>query len=653
MENWKKKAIELISNLGLSYKEFPEVTEYKPQKIRISEKEAPTLPRSTPERHGISSRRIYDMLCALENEERANIHSIMVIKDGEVISECSRSGYSVNLWHLSHSMTKTVTAMAIGLLVDDSLLEIKTKVCSFFPQYKATDTNFDTMTVEDLLSMSSGSTFGEVGSVTESEWTRCFFQSPLNFVPGEEFAYNSMNSYILACIADKILREKRQIGLTEYLAERILSPLGIKNYLFEIGPEGIEKGGWGLYMSAESWAKLGILMLNNGIWGGRRILSKKWVAESTSMQITTPEGTGDYNYGYHLWVSRKSGNFLFNGMLGQNVWVCPKNNIVVSINSGNNELFQQSPALNIITEALGADIHIDELRIRADIARLREKEKNFFTSREWIIPKKRLHGILYLLGIKNSRPFDSSFNRLLGDYIFAKNNQGILPLFVRVMQNNYSGGIERFSFKREGDALFLYVTEGKNEYSIRLGIYGYEESIIDLNGEKYILNSAIESTEEESVITYKVEIVFPELPNTRRFTLTLSDEGRLDVKMSELPDNAIADAFLSSAELINPQSNIAMELINRNLGTNFISEKIRELFYPELVAADEKSEYATEILREENMITERKINSSALIRSLVYRFVGIEEEGEEKKQKSFGGMLLSSLFGRLFNNDQE
>ena len=650
MENWKKKAVELITNLGLSYKENPSVTEYNPSKTEISKEEFPTLSRSTPEKHGISSKRIYNMLTALEKEAKANVHSIIVVKDEEVICEASKQGYSTTRWHLSHSMTKTVTGMAIGLLYDDGYISVSDKVADFFPEYKIADKNFKNLTVEDLLSMSSGSTFGEAGSVTESEWTRAFFESPLRFIPGEAFAYNSMNSYILARIADKILREKENKTLSEYIAERIFMPLQIKNFLFEKGPEDVEKGGWGLYMSVESWAKLGIMMLNNGVFNGKRILSKKWVAESCSMQISTPEGSGDYSYGYHLWVSKTTADFLFNGMLGQNVWVCPKNNIVVAITCGNNELFQESPALKIITETLGGDINLDELRIKKDISLLKEKQKTFFDSREWITPKKSMHGLLYLFGIKNPQPFAPEFNTLLGDYEFARNNQGILPLFVRVMQNNYSGKISRFSFRRDGERLFLYVSEGEQEYPIELGMYGYKESIVDYNGEKYILNSAIQAREETDTANavYDIEIVFSELPNTRRMTLIIDPNGKMTVEMSEIPDNAIADAFLNSEELINPQSNMIMELINRNLGTNFISDKIREIFYPILVAASTESPYMDDILSEENAILERKINSSALIRSLIYRFIGVEEEGEEKKQKSFGGMLLSSIFGKLF-----
>ena len=122
--------------------------------------------------------------------------------------------------------------------------------------------------------------------------------------------------------------------------------MGIRSYLWEKGPEGCEKGGWGLYMSPESWARVGIMMMQGGVFMGRRILPEEWVRESTAEKAIVPEINGNFNYGYHLWVSRNGSEILFNGMLGQNVWLCPGNNIMVVMTGGNNEIFQQSSALD-------------------------------------------------------------------------------------------------------------------------------------------------------------------------------------------------------------------------------------------------------------------------------------------------------------------
>ena len=256
MEKWKKRAIDLLSSIALGSDDNPSVIPQFPQKTEISERESRTLPRAHPEKHGISSKRLYNMLCELEGEMRSNIHSIILLADGEVVMEASRDGYDGSMYHLSHSMSKTVTGMAVGLLVDDGLLSTDMRLVDILPGYAYKDKRFEDITVAHLLSMSAGVTFNEAGAVTDLAWTESFFASGLKFNPGTKFLYNSMNSYILARIVTKVSGK----SLLELVVERIFEPLEITNYFWEIGPEGVYKGGWGLYLSAESWAKLGELI---------------------------------------------------------------------------------------------------------------------------------------------------------------------------------------------------------------------------------------------------------------------------------------------------------------------------------------------------------------------------------------------------------
>ena len=89
-------------------------------------------------------------------------------------------------------------------------------------------------------------------------------------------------------------------------------------------------------------------MLRGGKHEGRQLLSRAWVEAATSTHSITPLSTGAFNYGYQIWVGRDKDEFLFNGMLGQNVWVLPREDLVVAMTAGNNELFQESAALNLI-----------------------------------------------------------------------------------------------------------------------------------------------------------------------------------------------------------------------------------------------------------------------------------------------------------------
>lgn len=642
MENWKKKAVELITNLALSYKPYPAVIEYHPQKTKLSAPEKKSLKRSTPEKHGVPSQTLCELLSDLEAEKRANVHSILIIKDGDVIAEASRAPYSPNIFHLSHSMTKTVMGMIIGLLYDDRLIDVRDTVADFFPDVALSGDSLK-ITVEHLLTMSSGVTsFGELGTVTEKDWTKAFFEAELDFAPGENFYYNSMNSYILARIADKILKDKFNLSLSEYADTRIFAPLGIENYHWETGSEGVLKGGWGLYMSAESWAKLGIMMLRYGKYGERQILSERWVNESIRSHKVTPESTGDFNYGYHLWVGRKDGDFLFNGMLGQNVWICPKNNIVVVLTSGNNELFQQSPALAIIKKYLGSDITKPLKASRRDSAALKEKTESFFASRARIILPRAPKRLLPFLPVKHTA--ESFFKGLCGKYTLAKNNQGILPLFVRVMQNNYQGGIESLEIESAGDRLKITSVEGGKSYCFDAGFYEYKTTALDICGEKYFISAAIASANSENgKKCYKLALAFPELPNDKSVELLFGEDRVLSVNMKETPDEKMVLALIESLTA-SKKSAFFVDLIEKNLGKGFIENKLSELFGPKLIAVRTDAPEYSEILAEENQKMEEKIASSALIRSLVYSFIGIVPEPEAQRPTN----ILASILGKLF-----
>lgn len=615
MNKWKMRAVELLTGLAFTSKPNPAVIPYVPSKTEISRAEAKHFRRTTPERRGISSKRMLNMLTSLENDPRAKLHNIIVVKDGEVICEASRPGYSVNIRHLSHSMSKTLTGMAIGILCSEGALSLDTRIADIFKEQKIIDKRFLNMTVRHLLTMSSGVGFSEAGSVTEYEWTRAFFDGRLSFAPGENFAYNSMNSYILS----KIVVRRTGMSLTDFINTRIFRPMGITNFFLEKGPEGVEKGGWGVHLSAENWAKLGVMMLSGGVFEGKRILPAAWVAESTATQIKVPEKTGDYNYGYHLWVHKTRDFFLFNGMLGQNVWVCPKNNIVAVVNCENNELFQKSAVIEILENYLGADIGHDRYDSAAAIA-LKEKERAFFESRRFANPKPPKKGITYKLGLRTREPFDKAWNKILSTFTFQQNNHGFLPLIIRAMQNNYSGGIESVTFEKDGHNLVFISHEGGVDYKFNVGLYGFKTNVINVEGEVYIVNALGEAgLDENGNPTYKVELVLPEMPNSRYIVFTPQSDGKLIMKMSEMPNEKIADPLVEAIYTTTPKLAFAVNLLERRLGDRFIARKLESVFAPALIGIDTKSEDYYSIVADERRRLDEAQRSTKAISAMLLK----------------------------------
>ena len=626
MEKWKKRAANLITSIAFGGGEKNTVVPFYPQKIRINGEEEPSIPRSIPEAHGISSKRIYNLLCDLEGERRSNVHNVMIIKDGVVISECSRPGYSVNNWHLSHSMTKSIIGMATGLLYDDGLVTLDTRLVDIFPEIPYKDKRFQYITVEHLLTMTTGVTFGEAGSVTECDWSEAYFASPLKFAPGTEFHYNSMNSYILARVVVELSGRK----VTDYVTERIFAPLGITNFFWEIGPENVEKGGWGLYLSAESWAKIGLMFMGGGVYDGKRVLSDRWIKLSGATHAITAAVNVDFNYGYQLWVAKESNQLLFNGMLGQDVWMCPENNIVAVIQSGNNELFQDSPSLEIIRRHLGGKID-DPISFKdADI--LHKKEKSFFVPRMWARPLEKQHGLFYFLGLKNKTPFDERWDEILNTYKFPENNSGILPLFVRAMQNNLDTSIDSMTFSREGEHLYLIVKEREEIHKLEVGLYEYKDTVLDFRGEKYMVKAIGEAEKNpDGSLAFRVELLYPELPNTlmMRFKKSLCD--RIAVNIAEIPNAGVVDSM--AARLVDSHSSVymLMSMLEGKFGEEVIRSKMEGTFAPSFVAADTSFEGYEAIVAEEEAIARDDSSLVKAIKGVVNKYIKYDEPEEDEK----------------------
>ena len=646
MENYKKRAIRFLVNLSLKEQRDPRVVKYSASKTEINKNEEKYFPRNIGGPGGRYAYVLTSMLEELETEKRAALHSIMVLHGGEVIAEASANGYSTNTFHLAHSMSKTVTGIAIGLLFDENKIGLDDIALSYFPEINTSSERAKAITVSDLLTMRSGASFGEVGVVSETDWTRAFFESEIDFSPSERFKYNSMNSYILARIVTRITGKT----LSEYLREKLFAPLEINNYLWELGPEGTEKGGFGLYLSAESFLKIGLMLKNEGVFGKRRILSKEFISLMLTPYSTQNETKSEYGYGLHIWVSDNGEEFLLNGMLGQNVWVSKRTGFIVSMNAGNSELFSESPALSIVRKhLLNPEDKKDSDKHR--IKRLKEISESFRYARENVSPLKEKRGLSYLLGFKNSRPFDTRWDSVLGEYAPRSNNASLLPLFVRIMQNNFPGGIERISLKKRRDSLILTSTEGGKSYEISVGLYGYSNNVLDFGGEKYIIRAGGEcAPDEDKKAVYKIELTFPELPNSRLIKITKS-EGGIMLAMSESPDESVAKIFFDSITG-EGKTAFAIGLIEKKMGQGFFKEKIEKSFNPTLDLIDTKNYGWEAIITRDNLkLAEERESSSKFISSLISKFLSDKPEDKEKNQdgilKGFFGKVLSMLFDKL------
>jgi len=299
-----------------------------------------SLPRSVPEAEGVSSEGILAFLEAAANS-RHEFHSIMFVRHGKVIAEGWWEPYKPGLRHTLYSTSKSFTSTAVGFAVSEKLLTVHDKVIPFFPEDlpdSVSDFLAD-MTVRDLLSMTAGQDPDPTFSVAamDSNWVKAFLAIPVVNDPGTKFLYNSLATYMLSAIVQKVTGGK----IIDYLGPRLFEPLGIEGMDWETDPRGINTGGWGLRVKTEDMAKFGQLYLQNGEWNGKQLLPASWIEEATTSKIDqapdASQATRDSSdwlqgYCYQFWRCRNNA-FRADGAYGQYIIVMPEQDAVIAITS--------------------------------------------------------------------------------------------------------------------------------------------------------------------------------------------------------------------------------------------------------------------------------------------------------------------------------
>jgi CubicO group peptidase (beta-lactamase class C family) len=301
------------------------------------------LPRTTPENENISVKGIKDYLHAL-NDNEIEINSIMVVRNGKVAYEEWFEGASPDSVHVMHSVSKSFTATAIGFAIDEGLIRLDDKVISFFPD-KLPDTvspYLAQLSIRNLLTMSVGQ--AKEPARTGTDWIKDFFAQPITIEPGTHFYYNSMGSFMLSAIVQKVTGQT----VFDYLTPRLFDPLHIHDIYWEKNSQGINTGGWGLYIKTEDMAKFGLLFLQTGVWNGKQILPKGWVEQASAYQIESYPGDAvkgmhylesDWGQGYCFQMWRcKFGIYRADGAFGQYIFVIPYKNTVIAITSNTNNM---------------------------------------------------------------------------------------------------------------------------------------------------------------------------------------------------------------------------------------------------------------------------------------------------------------------------
>jgi CubicO group peptidase (beta-lactamase class C family) len=273
---------------------------------------------------------------AVENEE-LGVYGIHVHTEGRPpLFWQFREDERVHLY----SGSKAFTSMAVGIAEGEGLLSLEDRALDYFPafQYVASPGS-EEITVRDLLHMCAGregSLFTtDVDSHNQNEdWAGLFFARETEWTPGARFYYDNGSTYMLS----RIIEEVSGATLVRYLMPRLFRPLGIAGSQWHTCPMGHSLGAVGLHLKTEEFSRLGRLLLQNGVWEGKRLIPESYIRRASEDLVEThgfEDTENNCGYGYQLWRCTIPGAFRADGKFGQYSIVLPEQRAVVTVTAHN------------------------------------------------------------------------------------------------------------------------------------------------------------------------------------------------------------------------------------------------------------------------------------------------------------------------------
>jgi|LSQX01.1.fsa_nt_gb CubicO group peptidase (beta-lactamase class C family) len=271
----------------------------------------------SPESQGLSSQAVLDFIDDIE-KNNLELHSFMVLRHGKVLAEGWWQPYRPDVAHTMFSVSKSIIGTAIGFAIAEGKIALNTKVYELFPEYvpKKISDAAKTLTVEHLLTMTSGKVETIMYNTQKTGWISSYLKAPFISNPGRKFEYASENSYMLSAIIKRVSGQ----NAVDYLNPRLFEPLGIEKPFWETDTSGIEAGGWGLELKTEDMAKIIQCYLNRGKWNGRQVIPEFWAKTAGEEHIPkTPGVAPDHGsgYGYQIWRNSVPNSFRFDGVFSQ------------------------------------------------------------------------------------------------------------------------------------------------------------------------------------------------------------------------------------------------------------------------------------------------------------------------------------------------
>ena len=307
-----------------------------------------------PEQLGLDGARLRALVQRLESNAIPALHSLIIVRHGYVAVEEYFNGSTASQVHTMQSVSKSVTSLVTGIAIAEGKLSTSTRIFDLLPQYDSLirgDERKRQVTIGHLLEMRSGINFYEnpyAGSPHErlntsrGDWAAIALGEPMNAAPGQLWQYNSGGVIALP----RAMQQATGARFYDYARQKLFNPLGITGQFWYISPyDSLPHTGGGLNMRAADLARIGYLVLRQGMWNGSQVVPSSWIVESTRGHARPSWGLAGYttDYGY-LWWRIPVGQgapadtlITASGNMNQWLFVLPRLDLVVVVTGASNE----------------------------------------------------------------------------------------------------------------------------------------------------------------------------------------------------------------------------------------------------------------------------------------------------------------------------
>ncbi|RAJ77333.1 CubicO group peptidase (beta-lactamase class C family) [Chitinophaga dinghuensis] len=384
---------------------------------------APFYPGTPAEEH-ISADALAKIFPYVHDQE-VNLHSLLLIRDKKIVLDAYFYPYRNGLRHDMASCTKSVTGLLIGIAMDHGFIRDENQlVRTYFPEIKTYSKNFQTLTIKDLLTMTSGLECGFDNEdklfarlFQSNNWPAFIFNIPSITEPGKQFSYCSCNFQLLA----EILYRATKLTPGQFADKYLFKPLGIAGYYWDKNEQGVNHGWGDLNLKPIDLAKIGQLLMNQGKWNNKQVISAGYIKKATAIQVPFSDNKG---YGYGFWIDN---DHAFNavGRGGQRLYVDRLHKVIIVATGGGYDWDEKGGLSDLLSASFKLkdnDVKqaLDTLIARTQLAakQVHITAPNFVDQPEQSFFNKEIRFSQNRLGIKNARIVvgkDTTFNLTWND----------------------------------------------------------------------------------------------------------------------------------------------------------------------------------------------------------------------------------------------